>query len=300
MKVLLWTINSIASFAFAPHAAAQQLAYFNHFYIVTDQAQADAIANSEPLAEFGPLSVKTVEAGEGRSWTGRYLMGRQTYLEVFGPDDLGPDRIFPGALGIALSGDTPGVADRIYDRLKQAGANPYRDMQRRRLDTGEEVDWYVAVGVEGPEDSGMYVWVMEYVPEYVASRKEAAESEDDLISRERYNSDDYLQHVMRDITALNARVRRRDLEVVLPTFEAAGFSIDIAEDGAIVTGRDMTFTFEVVPFEEVGLAAIDFTLNDLSTPTGQFDVGRSVVELQGDGRARWTFEPFLREEGPLD
>jgi hypothetical protein len=67
---------------------AHQLLYFNHAYGVIDRATADAVEDSAYLRRFANFSIRTSTGTGGVTWTGRYLMGRSTYLELFGEGDL--------------------------------------------------------------------------------------------------------------------------------------------------------------------------------------------------------------------
>src|SRR5262245_47891299 len=79
-------------------APGRQLLAYNHSYSVFDRETADAIEHSAYLRDFANFHVRTTTGAGGQLWTGRYLMGRETYLELFGVGDLpGQD----GTLGSA-------------------------------------------------------------------------------------------------------------------------------------------------------------------------------------------------------
>jgi Family of unknown function (DUF5829) len=102
-----------------PAAAAAPLAHFNHLYATVDAGTARAIKDPKFLADFANFEVRTT-TGTQATWTGRYLSGRQTYVEFFGPDDFEVDgRPVPvGAWGIGLSGDELGVTAALKARLE--------------------------------------------------------------------------------------------------------------------------------------------------------------------------------------
>lgn len=66
----------------------RQLLFYNHSYGVFDRETADAIEHSDYLREFANFQVRTTTGTGGQTWTGRYLMGRETYLELFGVGDI--------------------------------------------------------------------------------------------------------------------------------------------------------------------------------------------------------------------
>src|SRR5687768_10040239 len=78
----------ITSFVLTMHGQQVPRVGLNHVYAVVDDDTAEAIKTSNALKEFATFEVKTVAPGDGRRWTGRYLVGKQTYLELFALEDL--------------------------------------------------------------------------------------------------------------------------------------------------------------------------------------------------------------------
>ncbi|MEU2482953.1 DUF5829 family protein, partial [Streptomyces sp. NPDC013130] len=66
----------------------RQLLFYNHAYGVLDRETADAIEHSAYLRHFANFQVSTTTGAGGETWTGRYLKGRETYLELFGVGDV--------------------------------------------------------------------------------------------------------------------------------------------------------------------------------------------------------------------
>lgn len=100
----------------------RQLLFYNHSYGVLDRETADAIEHSDYLRDFANFQVRTTTGSGGQTWTGRYLMGRQTYLELFGVGDIaGPDGTL-GSAGLGLSTERDGDLATVTERLKSEGA----------------------------------------------------------------------------------------------------------------------------------------------------------------------------------
>lgn len=120
-------------------AAPRQIAFLNHCYAVVDAETARAIEDSEALGSFASFEVHTTRLANGDHWTGRYLHGAHTYLEIFGPDDGGGPA---GATGVGVSADRQGGLQELATRLSDAGVGRF-DLDRvtRRLDA-QEVPWY--------------------------------------------------------------------------------------------------------------------------------------------------------------
>ena len=85
------------------------------------------------LKEFAAFRVATVHASDG-AWTGRYIFGRQTYAEIFSPEDGDEKRRSPaGTVAIALGGDRAGVIATLQQRLESAGIKAISERRRRRF-----------------------------------------------------------------------------------------------------------------------------------------------------------------------
>lgn len=277
-------------------AALSPAASLNHFYAIVDDTTAAAIKTSPFLREFANVVVNTVTANGGETWTGRYLRGRQTYAEFFASSDVSaPEPTMVGAVGIAVSGDTPGVFAAVEERLRQMPAPAATTMRTRRFGD-REVNWFRLVEMawprENPADRALSIYAMEYVPAYFdepEAHKEPAESPEDAMSRERYIDDLYREHAMRDITGLEAAVTRDDFTRMEPMLRAAGFDLSRSDGGVQARGPDVTLSFRFVRRESIGLRRVDFVLNAPVEKARSEVIGHSTLTVGPGTRARWTF-----------
>jgi hypothetical protein len=271
--------------------SAGQLLYYNHAYGVLDSETADAIEGSEYLREFANFEVRTTTGGN-LTWTGRYLYGRETYLEFFKEGELpGPDGN-AGAAGLAVSAERDGDLATAIERLPAAGLpNPLPFLQTRDFGDGVRVPWFDGVNtVENYDAFG--AWGMEYRDEYFAdprSKTEPASSPGD-VGRERYQSDAYQNHLMRNITSIRIAVTANDLKNNVPLLRAGGFVVKTVPTGVIATGGGTTIRFDAVPLEQVGLRRIEFALNRSVTYQDEVRIGRSTLTVGPAARAVWTFD----------
>src|ERR1044072_5592368 len=124
----------------------RQLLFFNHTYAVHDRAPADAIADSAYLPEFANFQLRTTTGSDGQTWSGRYLLGRETYLELFGVGDLPGQDAQLGSGGLGLSTEDAGGLATVRERLVDLGvANPVDVHQTRDFGDGVPVPWFDAV-----------------------------------------------------------------------------------------------------------------------------------------------------------
>ncbi|GAB3424610.1 hypothetical protein GCM10027569_59700 [Flindersiella endophytica] len=285
---LVAVTNGAASPAHA-ETGQRQLLFFNHAYGVLDRATADAIEHSEYLKEFANFQVRTT-TGEQGSWTGRYLMGRETYVELFGIGDLpDPDGTF-GSAGLGVSVERAGDLETVTDRLVDEGVpNPIEFHQTRDFGDGVRVPWFDAILTTAEYDK-FGAWAMEYRPEYLADPRANIEpaSYPGDVGRERYLSDAYRDHLMRDVSGIEIAMTAGDLADTLPLLRAGGFVVrTLPAGGAIAVRGGTTIRFDVVPLAEVGLKQIDFVLNH---PVARHveQLGQSTLTING-GYASWRF-----------
>jgi hypothetical protein len=273
----------------SPHG--RQLLFFNHAYGVLDRETADAIEHSTYLREFANFQVRTTTGSGGQTWTGRYLMGRETYLELFGVGDLpGQDGIL-GAGGMGVSVERAGDLATVRDRLREQGIEPVDFRQTRDFGDGVPVPWFDAV-FTGTEYDAFGAWGMEYFPEYFADPRSNTEppARPGDVGRERYLSDDYRDHLMRNVTGIRLAVTARDLAATVPLLRAGGFDVRPAPRGGAVASRGgTTLRFDAVPLDRVGLRQIHLSLNRSVRHRHEERIGQSTLVVGPGPRGEWTF-----------
>ena len=272
----------------APHDIDSQVAFLNHSFAVVDQATADAIEQSDYLRRFGVFNVHTTHADGGESWTGRYLMGRKTYLEVFGPKDGGGD---VGTTGIGISPDRVGGLAVLIQRFARNNPSQLDTEVRTRQYDEEQVPWFNSAHTH-EEGDALSVWAMEYLPSFMndpRSEKKPAKGPDDRISRERSLSGDYQRRMMRDITLIEISATMHDIALARPMFSAAGFRVNQERDRLVARDADTTIIVAATSLEAAGIRRVEFVLN---APTASHveHLGRSTLIVGPGTRAVWRFE----------
>lgn len=277
-------------------AQSRQIAHLNHISATVDAQTAEAIRTSEFLHRFANFEVRSVSASQG-TWTGRYVSGRQTYVEFVAPDDsLIDGKPTPvGAWGLALSGDRPGHVHALKTRLEASGYKASIDAMTRTFGA-RVVPWFKSLsaiskyGDSAGERDIVSVWAMEYASSYFdqpEAQKEPAEGPLDRISRERYQSDLYADRMMRDITAVQFAVTPRDFARIEPLLKAAGFRIRRSKSRIEADGEQADVRFTMSP-ERSGLREISFLLNR-PVPYHTEVIGNSTLIVGPGATAVWTF-----------
>ncbi|MEU5001802.1 DUF5829 family protein [Streptomyces sp. NPDC021622] len=270
----------------------RQLLFFNHAYGVLDRETADAIEHSAYLREFADFQVRTTTGSDGQTWTGRYLMGRETYLELFGVGDLpGQDGAF-GSAGMGVSTERAGDGAKVIERLRDLGVTePVEFQQTRDFGDGVPVPWYDAVLTTDRYDS-FGAWGMEYRPEYFADPRSKTEPPNypGDVGRERYLPDDYRDHEMRDVTSVRLAASARDVDNTVPLLRAGGFAVREVGDGAVATRGGVTVRLDAAPRDQAGLRQVTFALNGPVGYRHEERIGRSTLVVGPGLGAVWSFD----------
>lgn len=268
----------------------RQLLFYNHAYGVFDRETADAVEHSDYLKEFASFQVRTTTGADG-TWTGRYVYGRETYIELFGVGDL-PDADL-GTAGMGISIERAGGTATVLERLREQGIpEPLEFRQTRDFGDGVPVPWFDAVFTSAEYDT-FGAWSMEFLPEYFADPRSKTEppSYPGDVGRERYLSDDYRDHLMRDVTSVRIAVSERDLANTVPLLRAGGFSVrPTAGGGVVARAGGTTLCFEVAPLDQVGLRQVEMSLNRPVADQHEERIGNSTLVVGPGVSAVWTFD----------
>lgn len=269
----------------------RQLLFYNHSYGVFDRETADAIEHSAYLRDFANFQVRTTTGTGGVQWTGRYLMGRATYLELFGIGDLPGQDGTLGSAGLGLGTDHDGDIDTVVDRLPAEGvADPLEFLQTRDFGDGVPVPWFDSVLTTETYDA-FGAWAMEYRDEYFADPRGNTDpgSYPGDVSRERYLSDLYRDHLMRDVTSVRIGLTQRDLDATVPLLRAGGFVVLTAHSGVVAVRGGTTIRLDVVPREQAGMKRVEFSLNRGVGYRHVEQLGHSTLVVGPGAGAVWTF-----------
>jgi hypothetical protein len=192
---------------------------------------------------------------------------------------------------MGISTEHAGDMATVLKRLAAMGiTDPVTFDQTRDFGDGVPVPWFTAVFTTDQYDK-FGAWGMEYRPEYFADPRSGTEppSYPGDISRERYLSDGYQDHLMRDVSGIRFAVTARDLANTVPLLRAGGFVVVSLPNGAVATRGGTTIRFDAVPLAEVGLRQVEFALTRPVVHRHEEKMGRSTLAVGPGLRAVWTF-----------
>ena len=153
------SINSDNSTKEHPKFALSNNIKFNHLYIVIDSTTHKYLFDSIPfLDQLANTKENLIETGE-QSWSGKYITGKQHYLEIFKPG--GVDNIEFGAFGMAFMTNRIGTIDRLQ-KFWEVNLDTIA-MQTRKvtLSETETIPWFKFLEIPNKDSLSINSWVME-------------------------------------------------------------------------------------------------------------------------------------------
>ena len=266
-----------------PSSQALPSVFFNHVFNVLDPETGMAVRESDFIKkEFAAYSESTVKADHGDSWSGMYLMGRGTYVELLAPAGKEFKR---GDWGVGLSVEVPRGVDLCFRALRgKVGRRRVVRVLRKRLMEGRLVPWYRAVELRP------YVgtWIFEYLPEYMDAYKGPALRKGDELSRERYNRPLYDKNKpFADVTGVTLALGKANGTALSSTLKALGYTVEGPRSKRVCLGPGIKIVILPAGRSRDGLKAITMGLRkDLGAK--KLNLGNSKLSLDGK-RATWNF-----------
>jgi len=251
-------------------------ALLDHVYAVVDAATADAIEHSEFLPRIAQFDVQVVQSGD-RSWRGRYLRGRRTYVEIFGPDDVAgaPDH----ASGLGLATRRRGDLEVLAGRMGEAADRADRGSTTSEFD-GEVGPWFDYLEVAG-ETSILSTWIMEYLRDPTDDARRVAQFDEWAPAA--------TGPVLGDLTQVEIDAVAGEIDLALPLLQAAEFRVRRDDDLVMASDGHATIVLRSCTAAQSGMRRLEFRL---ASPTDEVvveELGRSTFTLGPGEQAAWEF-----------
>jgi len=237
----------------------------NHFYVTPDRTTFEAAALALP--RLGALEKRTTVRKDA-TYTGLYLYGERTYLELLHPDSTS----FGAPSGIAYGVEEKGAIDEVALHVPAA---------KLELISRGDVPWFRWCRSGRPLE-GLAEWVMEYVSEFFQRFHQELPPEHPTISR---------ASALTRYAAACGKLRERDegLFADVVALEIALSAADEARFGERTLGVDEV-ELEIstaAPGSRTGILAAHLRLTrDAGTRVQQ--IGNTTLSLDGK-RAVWRF-----------
>ena len=264
--------------------------YLNHVFVTVDQETYAAIGASKFLQDrFADVQSLSVQADRAQSWSGTYVRGRRTYLELFPAGGVTFRSV--GDCGVGLGVETENGIASVYGSLQGAFHRKVRRRLRKRRVKNQLIPWFRYVYfVYAESHAPVNLWVMEYLPSYMEFAKKPTVPGIGTISRERYNAPKfakkrYLEDITRVTIALN-QIRRRRLARVL---RALGYYVSDASQRTVCKGPGVQFVLVPSTGSKKGIVELKMSLlKPIRHPVKLAFGGNSSLRLLRR-IATWTF-----------
>jgi membrane protease YdiL (CAAX protease family) len=266
--------------------------FLNHLNTIIDENTYDEIKKSDFLKnEFCHCQERAnsgAPAGVMLSWTGFYLTGENTYIELFNKkDEKNLHAIEVGNVGLGFSVDQKEEIEKIIELFKQKFANNVtHGLYKKNIDN-ILVPWfhYVVITNMLPQFDA---WIMAYHKDYC--KKLNADSITRKDYNKKYNTTPFDENkLFKDIEEvtllLNDEIKRKFIERQL----LLGYTCQEAEGYTICRGPDITFIMKPSKNQTCKLSKLKMSLNHKTNNVQNYKLGNSTLELENK-TAIWTFK----------
>jgi hypothetical protein len=261
---------------------------FSHLYGVLDQETADAVLATGYLSDVFTKTERRTTSADGETWTGFYLYGRETFVELYGPS--GAD-FPPGATGIGLSVDRLGGLERVAGRLEAGGIKAALALRQKEAD-GKSIPWFRYLNLTpDPNLAAFTLWVSESMPEFMAQRLAPTVVAHDDVSRRTYLSTQYQpDHLLVDVRVVELIVSPSDGQAFAAAMTALGWPVRREGSLLLAEGPGTTLRVEESATQR-GLKRLEFSLS-WSVARQEVPLGSHSTQVVGPWTtASWIFTP---------
>jgi hypothetical protein len=257
--------------------------YFNHVTIFLPPVDYAALLQSTFLRnEFSAFEEQTVRAdGGARSYTGIYLRGKHTYIELFKagprPADSGALAAPVGQVAFNMWIDDRNGLPLFSDRL---AAEKNSSMEIGTARNGQNLPNYDYVGLRGVQFG--------YVPGLLISSVVKGYYPDGITREKRLAPRFLADRLLQDVVGFTVTVSETERKLLLQEFRAYSYAIHADGEKQIASGPEVTFTL-VPEKKNVRRALIlDLVLNREKTGAQTVSMD-DVNELRFQDRtAKWV------------
>lgn len=262
---------------------------FNHLYVTLDPETLESIAQSEFISqEFCTISKDTVKT-DTESWTGTYLRGKHTYLELFPPG--GAEGLRKGFSGIAFNSQQARQIEIVQKKLGSLlGSKQILSyLQVRQTEQGK-VPWFHYLSINPSERQAFASWLMEFHQDYLDYKNIK------LIPSGCFNRAAYLKKLDNSETSLFDDISEVHLELTLSEHKdlallLQAFGYDSSCVGEITTYHSSSFIIRVCQTNtpRYRIRQVVCTLKDQPHQERTFTFGKNAQLNVDRSLAIWKF-----------
>ena len=151
--------------------------YLNHVIITLDEETYEAIgANPFVRGEYAPFSQSTKTSEAAGTYSGSYLYGENTYIELFASESD------EGYCAIGFGVEQIGASVDVCSQLNAAFGGDVSPQLNFQIEEEQRVPWFYFIDLPLPAlaNSNLNTWIMEYLPDIFQHRELKVPSSGDL------------------------------------------------------------------------------------------------------------------------
>ena len=264
--------------------------YFSHCFTVVDSVTFQAINESPFLKDtfaFTTTITSSVDAGK-ITYSGKYLFGKQTYLEFFVQDQKQLRR----ACGLGLQLEKPGQLKTLYNSLHNQFDFSYGPRTRKAKDGSEFLYAYKSYIYGNERDSGQFFssWIMEFDTTYIKSKFNQKYLND--ITRETFQQNRFNKELsLQDIRSLTVALSKRDKQHFITISKALGYRIKRYGAITLILGSGISILVKEATNKLRGISKIEMRLTKPKIGQLKYYLGHSILEFKRK-QAVWLFDTY--------
>jgi hypothetical protein len=263
--------------------------YLNHLFITVDDATFASINDSSFVRdELANFVAKTTKTGSGEAWTGLYLHGSETYLEIF---RASPTQSNLGESGIGFGVDKSGELKSVERRLRALFGSKVKSTLKTRLLNDQKAPWFHYLFVESDEEriKTLDNWIMEYDKNYLTAFYPDKAMTADTTSRKIHQSFRFdKKKLMMDIKEISVELNEIEHAEFLSHLRAYNMQCTTSRFAAKCNGNAVSFMLDQTEVSR-GVTRIVFSLSQRLDSPRTYKFGpQSTLTLQATSGV-WTF-----------
>lgn len=244
----------------------------NHIYVVIDKKTYELIKNSDLISSFASTYEQKNFADKQVGWEGFYIRGKNTFIELFYPQERYPTI---GISGIGMGVDTKGALNNILERMK----NEHSDVKKGNFSRNGKL-WFEYLAVN---DSYFYernsFWIMEYASECFSENFKD-------ISRAHYNAEKYdPKKPLLDVKGFSIALKPEGMAILSSYLKSSGL---FEQDHSYITSENVIIKLSEEDEHHKGIFQINFSLNNHFKESRSYHLGNSKLTFDGQN-GFWTF-----------
>ncbi len=265
---------------------------FNHLYVVLCQADFDALRTSDFLLNQFAASDQGFPkflAVDGPCQS-IYLRGRDTYIELFGPENKFGEPV--GKIGVGWTVEKVGELDVLQGLLTKDSPDSFtRVLNQWNFDReGAAVNWYHSLFRNQPSTSDAVWWFSETHVDFIPALYPDKSADGDRISRQDFLASRYdATRILKNVTNLNIHLPLEAARRLRSDLDQVGWRSEEFDTRTwILRGPDFRLMIIVQPEgANARLSSIGFETNPGHSDPTQLAIGTDIELVFDDQKSGW-------------